>query len=177
MTTLIKEDLPHLSRLVQTIKAAAVAAVGSNYHADKQSVGSDPLTIAAANGDGTLPTLLTLTKAIVATVLAHATDTTPLGPTGSTAHKAVDTTLSSTITVASVVDLASAETALNAVYTWYNTHIASTTYHYNADSTNAASSASATTQASADTRASDIKAKLNAHMVGGYVDLPVLRGV
>lgn len=174
MAYIIRNTLPEAAAFVAVQQSLALAVGASSaYHIDKGAIGSGAsngpgsTTITAADGDGTLAKLLTLTRAIVSKARQHAAST--------VAHKVADTALSGTITVDSVVSLATAYTALNAVYTWYNTHIASTTYHYNADATNAASSSSATTQGTADTRANDIKAKWNAHVTSGNVsNVPVL---
>jgi hypothetical protein len=74
-----------------------------------------------------------------------------------------------------VVDLATAITALNAIKGFYNTHRASTTYHYNADSTNTITSADATDQSSANTLANELKTDFTAHVTSGNVsNVPVL---
>ncbi len=63
--------------------------------------------------------------------------------------------------------LANLETFADALYTDYNAHIDSTTYHPTADTTNVASSAAATTQGTLDDRLNDLKAKLNLHIKSG----------
>lgn len=175
MAFLVRNTFPEASSLVTILQSQALAIGASTaFHIDKGAIGNGAsngpgsCTITAANGDGTLPVLLTLTREIVAKVNAHAAST--------VAHKAADTDgLGAAATVASVVSLATAITALNAVKAAYNTHRASTTYHYNADSTNATAAADATNQASADTLANEIKTDFNAHVTSGNVaNVPVL---
>jgi len=76
------------------------------------------------------------------------------------AHKTADAAPALTL----ATSLATAYTLVNAIYTDYNTHRASTTYHQNADSTNVASSTSASTLSTLQARANDLKTQLNAHM-------------
>jgi len=65
-----------------------------------------------------------------------------------------------------VVGAASTEyTLANEIKSDYNTHIASTTYHVAADSTNTVGSADSTTLATVLTLANEIKADFNAHLI------------
>lgn len=177
MTTLLKNSDPHNEKIAQSIRSVALGAVSTKYHVDKGSVGSDPYLVTAADGDGTAPKLLALAQDIVAKYLIHTTDTNSYGATGTAAHKVIDTTLAGTVTVASITSVATANTALNAVKAAYNTHIASTTYHYTADSTNSTAATDATNQATGDTLANELKADFNAHIASGVGDCLVLRSV
>lgn len=58
----------------------------------------------------------------------------------------------------------------------YNTHRASTTHHYTADSTNVVAAADATDQASLETLLNELKADINLHMASG-VSAKSLRAV
>ena len=61
--------------------------------------------------------------------------------------------------------LAAAYTLINAVKAAYNTHIASTSYHFNADSSNEVSTTDASSLSTLQTLANAFKTKLNAHIV------------
>jgi hypothetical protein len=167
MPSLIPNATPNTPKLVAAFKAIFVAiGAGSSAHLDRDDYGdgvqnaAPAASITAANGDGTLAKLLVLSKQIVGAARKHAAST--------EAHKAADTALDAAITVNSCDTLAHCITNLNAVKAWYNTHRASTTYHYNADATNSVTAAdAATTQAQADTLANDIKAKWNLHLASG----------
>jgi len=76
-------------------------------------------------------------------------------------HKVVDATVLPL--VSDPVDLPSCLTAANAIKTWYNTHRASTTYHYNADSTNVTAATNATDQASLETLVAELQVDMTAH--------------
>lgn len=118
---------------------------------------SDPtapsaLTVTAANGDGTLATLLLIANDIKRVYEAHLAD--------DNAHKIADPAPA----LVAATDLTTAQTLLNAIKADYGTHIASTTYHGAADATNTIVAADATNQATADTLANELKTDLNAHM-------------
>lgn len=130
---------------------ADVTSKVSSPDPDAPTVTADVITAVA--GDGTLPTLLANCANIQATYLRHITD--------KVAHKTAETAPALT----TATDLTSAIALLNAVKADFNTHIASTTYHYAADGTNTIATADATNQASADTLAGSIKTAFNAHIV------------
>lgn len=141
-----------------------VALAASKAHADVTSNGTTgdyrapaatPLQVTAANGDGTLPTLITLCQNLYDVYKVMCADT--------LAHKAAWTFPAITRPLSSDT-LATCETFLNALHTDYESHRADTTSHYTADSTNNDASASATDQATSDTRATNLKAKINAHI-------------
>jgi hypothetical protein len=181
MTTCIKNSHPLAAELVPgmvtAMKAVNAALATPKVHVDSGALGADEYLVAGTT-DGTLPTLIAVTREILACYLIHTRDTNPRGATGSAAHKVVDETLSSAITVASIVDLATVYTALNAIATNKATHMASTTYHYTADAANAATSAAAaTTQGTADTLATELKADFNAHIALALGDLPILQSL
>jgi hypothetical protein len=171
MAYLFRNSFPEAKHVVAVLQSQALAIGASTaYHVDKGAVGtgvangSGSTTITAANASD-LPTLVTLTRQIVAKTAQHAAST--------VAHKVVDETF--VTTVASVVDLASAIVALNAIKALINTHIASTTYHYNADSTNGIAATDATTQGTAQTLANEIKTDFTAHVTSGNVaNVPIL---
>jgi hypothetical protein len=113
---------------------------------------ASPRLVTAANGDGTLATLLLLCADIKLVYEAHLAD--------DLSHKAADPGPA----LVAATDLTTAQTLLNAIKADYNTHRASTTYHYAADATNVTAAADATNQASADTLGNELKTDLNAHM-------------
>ena len=166
MPYFVRKTYPQAAENVaMMLRHCAAIGAASASHLDRGDYGNDvqnsvtSYSITAANGDGTVPTLLTLTKQLVGKMLQHAASL--------EAHKAADVALA--VTVASVIDLATAQTALTAVKAWYNTHRVSTTYHYAADSTNITVAADATNQASADTLANELKVDFNAHIASGNI--------
>jgi hypothetical protein len=111
-----------------------------------------PDLVTAPDGSGTLAPLLVLCADIKRVYEKHLAD--------DLAHKLADPAPA----LVAATDLPTAQTLLNAIKADYNTHRASTTYHYAADATNATTAADATNQASADTLANELKADLNAHL-------------
>lgn len=134
-----------------TLKSTAGA--GASFHLDKSEV-----TVTSGNATD-LPTAIALLQECMGVYAFHTTDT--------LAHKVADVTDVVSETVNSVIDLASAITAANDLKAKRNLHIASTTYHYTADATNATSSPDATDLASLITLVNEIKADQNAHMASG----------
>ena len=143
--------LQQVADAINSIKAQIGA--GSNFHL---AASADNVTASNAS-DAT--SLLTLTNNIITVYRAHLEDPVYVEG-GALSHKTADTVPALTI----ATDTASCITALNAIKADYNTHRASTTYHYNADATNTVTSADATDQASAITLANEIKTDLNAHI-------------
>lgn len=137
--------------------AAGLAA--AVVHADvtsKDDSSGTALAVAAANGDGTLATLLLLCADIKSVYETHLAD--------ATAHKIADPAPA----LVAATDLATSITLLNAIKADYNAHRASTTYHYAADGTNVTAAVDATNQATSDTLANEIKVDLNAHVLLGF---------
>ncbi len=145
---------PYLTQIAAALNAIkAQIGAGSSFHLDVSDI-----NVTAANATDAA-SLLTLSKNLVTVYRQHLED--PLYIDGGVlSHKAVDTAPALTMPT----DTASCITALNAIKGDYNTHRASTTYHYNADGTNAVSSSDATDEASAITLANEIKTDLNAHI-------------
>lgn len=132
----------------------AVAAAASAVHADVTCVGDaagTQLTIAVANASD-LATSIALANEIKRVLNLHYNDSTR-------AHKAADTA----VATADATDLATVQTLLNALKTSYETHRASTTYHYTADGTNTIAAANASDQGTANTLANELKTDINAH--------------
>jgi hypothetical protein len=115
-------------------------------------------TITAANASD-LATSQTLLAQIVGILTEHFADT--------LAIKVVDPTSLPTQLTPTDYTLAAAITAANLCKASYNTHRASTTYHYTADSTNAVASADATDQTSLNTLLNEMKGDINAHLASG----------
>lgn len=141
--------------MLQTVCTAhndlkAQIGAGASFHLDQCEV-----TISAANASS-LATSLTLVNQILFVYKFHMADT--------LAHKVTGVALAS---YASATDLTSAIARANDIKAKYNTHIASTTFHYNADSTNTISSADATDQSSLNTLLNELKTDINAHMASG----------
>lgn len=143
--------LPQVATAINAIKAQIGA--GSSFHLDVSDI-----NVTATNASDAA-TLLRLTNDLIVVYRAHLEDP-AFAEGGALSHKVADTAPSLTI----ATDTASCITALNAIKSGYNTHRASTTYHYNADATNAVTSSDATDQASAITLANEIKTDLNAHI-------------
>jgi hypothetical protein len=152
MATVIRNTEPGISQLVTAHNDLKhQVGAGSHFHLDASEV---TVTLADCTD---LPTAIALVKQLMAVYTFHINDT--------LAHKAADVTNVLLHTVASVVDLASAETAVNDLHTQYTAHIADASVsNYNADSTNTDSSASATSLTTLKNRANGLKAALNAHM-------------
>lgn len=167
-------NLAELATMVNDLKAY-VAASMRNISADMTSIASDSVafatpahadpgahndqsekTIVSADGDGTLAKALTLTNEILGWYAFHMADL--------HAHKVAGVALASYVPVTTLVD---AQTRANDVKSKYNTHRASTTYHYTADGTNVISAADATNQATLDTLINELKADLNLHAASG----------
>jgi hypothetical protein len=128
----------------------AQIGAGSSFHMDKSE-----RTVTSANASS-LATSLTLVNEILEIYKFHMADT--------LAHKVVGVALAS---YDKATDLTSAMARANDVKAKMNVHIASTTYHYNADATNAIAAADATDQSSLNTLLNEIKTDLNAHMASG----------
>lgn len=162
---------------VTALKGANASLATPKAHADNGATGTGKYSVTAADGDGTPAKLFALTKDLINTIMRHCTDG-PLGPTGSAAHKVVDGSAEylAIPAASTVVSLATAYTALNAITAWKTAHCPSTTYHYTADSTySATTAATATTQGSADTLANEHKADINAHLALALASLPILQ--
>lgn len=154
MATKWRPTSPVLAQIATAINSLKTQiGAGALFHLD---VSDDNVTASNASDAATL---LTLTNNIITVYRAHLEDPAFIEG-GALSHKVADTAPSLTI----ATDTASCITALNAIKADYNTHRTSTTYHYNADSTNAVTSSDATDQASAITLANEIKTDLNAHI-------------
>ena len=150
MSTLVRNTEPLASVMVAQIKMLAErVGAGASFHLDATAT-----AITAANASD-LATSLTLAEQIRGVYSAHLDD--------DAAHKLADPKP----TLVAATTLATAITLANAIKSDYNTHRASTTYHYNADATNAVSSADATDQSSLNTLLNEIKTDINAHMASG----------
>jgi hypothetical protein len=128
-------------------KAVNLALATPKVHVDNGAAGDAAYTITAANGAGTTAALYKLTKDIICAIQRHCQDNTGIGPSGSAAHKEVDSSAEYLAIPApsTVVSLATAYTALNAITAWKTAHCPSTTYHGAADSTYSVTSAAAAT--------------------------------
>lgn len=154
MATQWRNTHPTLQQIATAINSLkSQIGAGSSFHLDV----SDSNVTATNASDAA--TLLTLTNQLIVVYRAHLEDP-AFVEGGALSHKVADPAPSLTI----ATDTASCITALNAIKADYNTHRASTTYHYNADGTNAVTSSDATDQASAITLANEIKTDLNAHI-------------
>lgn len=150
----VKDSVVAQTRLVMADLASATGAGTSapslGFHNDKSEV-----TIGSADATD-LPTSLKLCNEILDVYQFHMADT--------LAHKVAGVALAS---YAHVALLADAITRANDIKAKYNTHRASTTYHYVADSTDSTTSADATDQGSLNTLLTELKADINAHMASG----------
>lgn len=153
------------------VTRTAAGVVGAFFHADitAERVSSDfrsPVATSAAIASPNatvLADLLTLCTEMSGDHALHVGDgaTASNGQCG--AHKTPDTV--DVLANAAPVDLATAITFLNDAKAKFNTHIASTTYHYTADAANAIIAANATVLADSITLANAYKAAFNAHIV------------
>lgn len=140
---------PQIADIATAINTTRQAAVGtSKPHADASEV-----TVTAADS-ATPATAIALANNLLSVYNFHLGDT--------LAHKVAD---SADLTgLSPCVDNTTCIALVLAMATGYETHRASTTYHYTADSTNTLTSTTVTTIGQAETVATDLKAKLNAHM-------------
>lgn len=118
-------------------------------------------TITSADADGGaddsgLQGCIDLVNELTAVYKFHMADT--------FSHKVAGVALTS---YAKVATQAAAITQANDIRTKYETHRASTTYHYVADSTNTISSSAAVTLSDLVTLVNELKAKINLHMADG----------
>lgn len=154
MATKWRSTEPNLAQIATAINALkAQIGAGSSFHLDVADT-----NVTAANATD-LASCITLTNNLIVVYRAHIEDPAYIEG-GALSHKVADPAPALVI----ATDLASCITALNAIKADYNAHRASTTYHYNADSTNAVTSSDATDQSSANTLANEIKTDLNAHI-------------
>lgn len=124
-------------------------AIGSHNDQSEKTVG------AATASD--LPTSLTLCADLLDCYQFHMADT--------LSHKVLGVAAASYV---HPLVLADAITAANDLKSKYNTHRASTTYHYTADSTNVCTAANATDLASLETLLNDLSTQFTAHFASGY---------
>lgn len=155
----IKDTMVAQLRLAQadiaTIAADADVAVSPTFAAIGFHNDRSEVTITAADASD-LATSLTLCNQILSVYRFHMADT--------LAHKTTGVALAS---YTFVTTLAGAITAANDVKSKANTHRASTTFHYSADSTNNITSTNASDLSSLITLLNEIKGDLNAHMASG----------
>lgn len=145
--------------LVEQLHQLRVINVGSSVHASATTgpaTGFPPtasaLGISAPAASG-LPASLTLLKEIIAVSRKHAADT--------RAHKIADAT--SLPALSAPVDLASAQTAANAIKAWLEAHGVGTTLHYTADVVNVVAD-DATDQDTLETLLAELKTALPTHI-------------
>lgn len=147
---------------------------GSAFHLDASEV-----TITAANASD-LATSLTLVNQTAAVFygITSGPGIYPghLNDTGDGfAHKVKDAT-NVRASAYPAVDLATAQTLANEIKTDYEAHRASTTFHYNADSTNTISASDASDQSSLNTLLNELKTDINAHMASAPTNVaPAIR--
>lgn len=152
MATVWRNTDPSLAQMRDAINALKTQiGAGSKFHLDAAEV-----TITAATASD-LATSLTLANQIRVVYLLHLENA---RDGGVLQHKVADPAPALT----AATDLATAITLANAIKSDYNTHRASTTYHYNADSTNTITSSDATDQSSLNTLLNELKTDINAHM-------------
>lgn len=133
---------------------------GSKYHLDASEL------IPVAGAPSGLPACLVTLKNLIACYIFHAADLLAL--------KVADA--GSLPLPTDPVDLTTANTAANLLKTFHGTHIASTTIHYNADSTNTITSANATDQGSLETLLAELLTDFTAH-IANAPSAPSLRTV
>lgn len=148
MATVVRNTHPLAALICESHNALKKQiGAGSSFHLDASEV---KVTGANATDDATS---IALGNEITAVLTYHLGDA--LG------HKAV---VAGTPGDPGATTLAAAYTAANANKAAYNTHIALTTAHFNADETNAVAAADATTGGSLLTLVNAMKAAMNAHL-------------
>ncbi len=179
MATKVRKTDPSLADV-----ADAFNALKADYTAKMRALNVDLVSIASNAADFATPTVLnpgfhndvsekTVTVAD-ATNLAtslklvnHLTAVYKFHMDDTLAHKIQGVALAS---YAPVKSLATAIVRANDIKSKFNTHRASTTYHYSADTTNDVTASNATsTQNELDTLLNDIKVQMLAHMASGPV--------
>jgi hypothetical protein len=159
-------DSALIGAIVKAFNADRVARVSTNFHVSKtvEAVSGDfrnptitDAVIATANASNEA-TLVALCKDIRVMIITHGKD--------SVGHKVADTVIQAAVATEPSAT-ASCITFLNAAKAAWAVHIASTTYHYNADATNTIAAADATDEASAITLATEMKTDVNAHLANG----------
>ncbi len=156
MSTLIRKTDPFIAVMCAAFNALKqeVLAATTTYHMDA----TEKVVTAADATD--LASSIVLANDLRAVWVAHKADTLAL--------KTVDT---ATLTAPVMTTLATGYTLANEIKGDYATHIASTAWHYAADSTNTIAASDATTQESLNTLLNELKADLNLHMA----DAPTTR--
>jgi hypothetical protein len=153
--------------LVAAHNKSKIDGVGASFHYDITTTQTGDYTapvlasdtVATANATD-LTTSIALTNSIKKTVNRHYASAYVLPLTGGS-HKVTNTA----IATADGTDLTSSVTLANAIKSSYNTHIASTTFHANADGTNAVAAANATDQTTLNTLVNAQKTAFNAHII------------
>ncbi len=157
MAGVLRNTTPELAQLVTQHNLLVVQiGAGAFFHMDKCE-----RTIAAAVASD-LATSLTLCNELIGFLRFHLADSTVAA---GTAHKVADVT--SLPVLGAAIDLTSAQTAANLMKATYNTHIASTTYHYNADATNGIAAADASNQGTLNTLLNEMRTDCAAHTQSG----------
>ena len=146
---LVNADM--VSIAADSVAFATPATVDPGFHGDRSE---QTVTVADATD---LATSLVLCNQLTALYKFHMADL--------LAHKVAGVALSS---YANVSTLAAANVQATAIKAAFNTHRASTTYHYTADSTNNVTAAdAASTQGILNTLLNDIKVQMTAHFASG----------
>ena len=152
MATVLTKTSPEVEPLALAHnQLKAQIGAGAFFHLDKCEA-----SVTAPSATDLATSLVRLTQ-VIGLARFHFGDT--------LAHKVADVT--ALPAVSDPQALASAITAANALKAAYNTHIASTTYHYNADATNATASANASDQATLNTLVNELYTDLTAHVASG----------
>lgn len=176
MATLIRKTAPHVDDM-----AAAINDLKAFVVAQLRLAIADVATIAGDSDVGVTPTFVALgahndrSELVVTAADASSLDTSlvlcnqllgvyQFHMADTYAHKVAGVALASYVPART---LAAAILRANDMKSKYNTHRASTTYHYTADGTNTISSADATDQTSLNTLLNELKADLNLHMASG----------
>lgn len=150
----VRADLVSIASDSVAFATPALADPGAhNDVSERVNTTADPDD--GAEDDG-LADAIALTNELIGLYNFHLSDT--------LAHKTTGVALASSVFA---VDLTTAMARANDIKSKYETHRASTTYHYTADSTNTISATNATTLAELITLLIELRDDINAHMASG----------
>lgn len=155
MATVVRKTDPTLATIVTAFNALKTQiGAGSKFHLDASEL---RVTFSSLSGTGADNETLAINAAYE---LAWVFYKHRISGANGLEHVAAESATAPT----RPTTLAAAYTLINAAKAAYNTHIASTTYHFNADSTNACATTDASSLSTLQTLANAFKTKLNAHM-------------
>lgn len=152
MAILVRHIFPGQTDIVTAVNAIVTQiGAGAHFH-----MGISEVTVTAANATDA-PTSLFLCNQLIGVYTFHFADLLAIKVADATALPAIGAAL----------DLTTAIAAATLIKSTHATHIASTTQHYNADSTNTLLTTTPSDQGTLNTFLNAAKTAINAHMANG----------